>query len=281
MATVGTARRDHSVRNYFALAFLVSWGGILALGGGLAAIPGPAAPTNPLFPFVYGAMLAGPVAAVLLLTGVIDGRAGFRGLASHLSIRRIDTVSVMVAIFTAPLAIGVVVLALSFVSAQYRPALLTGRGPGIAFGLLVGIGAGFFEELGWTGFAIPRLLARQSVLRTGLIVGGLWALWHVLAVLWGIGPLNGSVPLWIFVPIDLLAILPVYRVLMVWVYDRTGSLALAMVMHASLTSSLLVLGPEGPIGAQLLVYDLLVGGAMWMLVAALALGGLLSRRSAP
>ena len=30
---------------------------------------------------------------------------------------------------------------------------------------------------------------------------------------------------------------------MVWVYDRTGSLLVAMLMHASLTASMLILGP--------------------------------------
>jgi hypothetical protein len=38
---------------------------------------------------------------------------------------------------------------------------------------------------------------------------------------------------------------------------------------------------SGLAGAQLLIYDLLVGGMMWMPVATLALGGLLRRRSAP
>ena len=39
---------------------------------------------------------------------------------------------------------------------------------------------------------------------------------------------------------------------MVWVYDHTQSLVLAMVMHASLTSSVLILDPQGMSGVALL-----------------------------
>ena len=37
----------------------------------------------------------------------------------------------------------------------------------------------FFEELGWTGFAVPELRKRYGILTTGLIVGLLWGVWHV------------------------------------------------------------------------------------------------------
>jgi membrane protease YdiL (CAAX protease family) len=39
--------------------------------------------------------------------------------------------------------------------------------------------AGIGEEFGWRGFALPRLQARHSALVSGLIVGVIWATWHV------------------------------------------------------------------------------------------------------
>ena len=39
------------------------------------------------------------------------------------------------------------------------------------------------EELGWTGFATHRLLATRTVLATGLIVGAIAVLWHILPLL--------------------------------------------------------------------------------------------------
>jgi Type II CAAX prenyl endopeptidase Rce1-like len=38
--------------------------------------------------------------------------------------------------------------------------------------------ATFSEDLGWTGFAIPQLSQRYSVVATGFIVGLLWGVWH-------------------------------------------------------------------------------------------------------
>ena len=71
-----------------------------------------------------------------------------------------------------------------------------------------------------------------------------------------------------------------YRVLMVWVYDRTGSLLVAVLMHASLTASTLILGPLAISGGALLIYGLGLAAAMWVVVAAVALanGGQFSRQ---
>lgn len=44
----------------------------------------------------------------------------------------------------------------------------------------IGLVAGTFEEIGWTGFATPRLLGRQQPFVAGLALGLVWAVWHVL-----------------------------------------------------------------------------------------------------
>jgi len=58
---------------------------------------------------------------------------------------------------------------------------------------------------------------------------------------------------------------------MVWVYDRTGSLLAAILMHASLTASTFILGPAWVSGSALLVYDVALASAWWLVVAAVAL----------
>jgi hypothetical protein len=65
--------------------------------------------------------------------------------------------------------------------------------------------------------------------------------------------------------------LPAYRVLMVWVYDRTGSLLVAMLMHASLSASTFVLSPEKVSGLALVAYNFALGAAWWTVVAAIAI----------
>ena len=64
--------------------------------------------------------------------------------------------------------------------------------------------------------------------------------------------------------------LPAYRVLMVWVYDRTDSLLVAMLMHASLSACTFALGPERVTGLALVGYGLALGAAWWTVVAVIA-----------
>ncbi len=66
---------------------------------------------------------------------------------------------------------------------------------------------------------------------------------------------------------------------MVWVYDRTGSLLVAMLMHLSITASLLILNPLAISGAALLTYSFALAAAVWVVVAAVAMAkrGQLSR----
>jgi uncharacterized protein len=136
------------------------------------------------------------------------------------------------------------------------------------------------EELGWTGFAVPTLLRlRYGVLCTGLIVGLLWGAWHFLVAYWGSGTTSGTLSL----PAVLFYVgsLPAYRVLMVWVYDRTGeSMLVAMLMHAVFSASMLIMQPLGIALVPSLIWNFVLAAALWVLVGAVAVaqGGHLSQQ---
>jgi uncharacterized protein len=140
---------------------------------------------------------------------------------------------------------------------------------------------GIFEELGWTGFAIPRMRQRYGVLGTGLIVGLLWGAWHFPLFVWGSGVTSVALPPALYLLVFLFTWLPVYRVLMVWIYDRTESLLVAILMHISLVASnaILVL-PLALAGVAGVTYDLVWAAMLWVVVAAVAVanGGHLSRQ---
>jgi len=158
---------------------------------------------------------------------------------------------------------------LSVISSDFLPAILAvdNKVAILVLGVVVGVAAGVLEELGWTGFAIPRLLRRHGVVTTGLAVGLLWSLWHVPVVMWGVGNRAGTIPLAVFVVVDGLAGLPAFRVLMVWVYDRTQSVLLAMLMHISLTATTLIVTPRTT-GIDLFACDLAFAVVVWGVVLA-------------
>ncbi|HZM62437.1 MAG TPA: hypothetical protein VFB85_21675, partial [Vicinamibacterales bacterium] len=70
------------------------------------------------------------------------------------------------------------------------------------------------------------------------------------------------------IPVGYLA---AFRVLMVWVYDRTRSVFIAMLMHVSVTASVLILDPTALSGAAALTYIYSVAAVVWAAVAVVAI----------
>ena len=169
---------------------------------------------------------------------------------------------------------------LSLVSPELRPDIVTADNKlGIVVaGMAVGLVVGFFEELGWTGFALPRLRLRYGVFTTGLVMGLLWGVWH-FPLFAGTTDPKGTVPPVLLVAALLFAWLPPYRVLMVWVYDRTQSLLMAVLMHAPISATTYVLASEATSGTALVTQVLIWGAAFWFIVAVVAWvnGGSLTR----
>jgi membrane protease YdiL (CAAX protease family) len=182
----------------------------------------------------------------------------------------------------------VVLLALSLLSPEFLPApVTTGKFAPLLLGIGWGLAGGFFEELGWTGFAVPSLRSRHGVLATGLIVGVLWAVWHLPQGIWTASASSGPIPPILFVIVGFLSsyLIP-YRILMVWVYDRTGSLLVAILMHASLIASSISgfgLAPPSISGVPFLIMFFAFTGLLWLIVAAVTVAhrGQLTQHPSP
>jgi membrane protease YdiL (CAAX protease family) len=279
METVRFFIRSHPLLGYFSLTFAISWGAILIVA---ALSPGGILPTKehyePMVPFLYVAMLAGPSVAGLVLRGLLYGRTGLRELLTGMTRWRVGARWYAAALLTAPLAFAVVLLALSLTSSAFVPGIFTSEEKVTLalMGIVAGIIVGFFEELGWTGFAVPTLLRQgYGVLGTGLIVGSLWGVWHFLVNVLAGDASSGALPVAVYVPAILfasLAWLTAFRVLMVWVYERTdGSLLLAMLMHLSLVASTVVILNPMATGLALAVYNLVWAAALWGAVGVVAM----------
>jgi CAAX protease family protein len=276
MSRMKVSVESHSVPIYFGLAFAISWGGLLGIGG-LGGLSGATWQSDPLLPYLTFAMLGGPSIAGLLLTSLVYGGAGLRRLLSRLLRWRVGARWYALALLSAPVVFTMVHLALSLASPLFLPGIVnrTNRASLLIFGISGALTVGVFEELGWTGFATPRLRRRYSALVTGLIVGVPWGAWHLLTNdIWIASTYSGGLRLSVFVTLNGLSLvigqLPAYRVLMVWVYDRTGSLLVAMLMHASLSASTFILGPERLTGLALVVYGFALAAAWWIVVAVIA-----------
>lgn len=126
------------------------------------------------------------------------------------------------------------------------------------------------KELGWTGFAMPRLRRRHSVLAARLLMGVLWGAWH-LPMFAGSADSSGEIPPALFMATMLISWLLPYRVLMVWVSDRTHSLLVPVLMHIQIVIGQLVLNTEAISGEQRFASLIAYGVALWVVVGAVTL----------
>jgi membrane protease YdiL (CAAX protease family) len=100
----------------------------------------------------------------------------------------------------------------------------------MVFSTVIGGQAG--EEIGWRGYALPRMAARWGLGRSSLLLGGVWAAWHLpLFFMPGRDVQGQSFPLYV-VQVTALS------VAIAWLFGHTrGSLLLAMLMHSAVNQT--------------------------------------------
>lgn len=268
MSIIEAVIKRHSVLIYFTIVFVISWGGaFLILGPG--SFPPSAEEFENLGALFYIAILAGPCLAGILLTGIVDGRPGLRELLARLLRWRADPRWYAVALLPA-LVMTATALLLSLMSPDFRLAILNSNDrAGIVMRALgPALLVGSFEEIGWTGFAVPHLRSRHSIFTTGLAVGVVWGAWH-FPLFWEGDSFSAPLPLALLLT-RLFSWLPPFRVLLVWVHDRTQSLPVVLFMHALVSFISITLSHQTLTCARLLTSLLVLAVTMWLLLAAVA-----------
>lgn len=257
------------VASYFVLVFLIAWGAVVAVVGPRGLMEG-ATPRNWQLMPVFGAMLLGPAVAGLVLLALADGKDGLHDLWMRQRRWRVAPRWYGMALLTTPVLLLAILWPLSMVASQFTPGIFSGDNVigVLAFGLVVGVFAGFMEEIGWTGFVLPRLRCRHAFFAAGLLLGILWGIWHALADYWGTHVEYGD--LWSFRIALWTAALTAYRILMVWVYENARSLLVAQLMHASFTGSQGILVPALAPADHFVWYGVFTI-ALWAMVAGVAL----------
>jgi membrane protease YdiL (CAAX protease family) len=183
-----------------------------------------------------------PAIAALLAAALTGGRGALRELGSRLVRWRVGwqwyvVVILGPAVFSLVVA-GVYTLFGGSWAEAAPPAILAG--PLLLLPLFLAILTltdGLGEELAWRGFALPRLLTRYNALVASVVLGVIWALWH-LPLLWTEGNGMFHLPVWLLL-LDLTA----KAILFTWVFLHTrGSVLIAMLFHGA--TNLFLVSPE-------------------------------------
>jgi membrane protease YdiL (CAAX protease family) len=208
---------------------------------------------------MFPAMLLGPTVAGVILTRIVDGKRGLRDLVSRMLCWRFS-IRWYAVLLVPPILVVTSLLSLTtIVSTSYAPNRFL-------IGIFFGVPAGFLEEIGWTGFAFPKLCLQKNALAASVILGVLWSTWH-LPVIDHLGTATPHGASWFSFFVTFAAAMTAIRVLISWIYTNTNSVLLAQLMHVSSTASLVIFSPPSVTARQEVIWYALYATLLWLAVA--------------
>ncbi len=221
--------KQHSMISFFILTLAISWSIELVL---VASAQGWIATSIPFA--IHYLVSLGPLLAAFTMTGIIGGAGGLRELWSRITKWRVGTIGVTFA-FLSPLVLfaltAVIVWALSggewpdvqrLTEINYLPNL------GIGALILWLATFGFGEEIGWRGYALPRLQKGHRALSATLLLGVMWVVWHVPAFFYLDTYVNLGLAAFPMFALGVLA----GAIVLTWLYNTTGgSVLMVAVWH--------------------------------------------------
>jgi membrane protease YdiL (CAAX protease family) len=240
----------------------IGWFLAIGIGANLAAalttLPGRIEVTQFDLP-VDGSVgtILGVGVAAFVVTAAADGREGVADLVRRCLRWRVPVRWYLLALFGVPVATTLLAVVIFGREGLASPSTALAVLP---LFLLQLVFFNFVEEIGWTGFFQDRLRDHYSPLKLSAVVAFPWAVWHVPDYLAEEG--------W---TLTALAVAPVFlafetillffaRVLIVWLYSRTGrSVLLVGIFHASFDATITKLSREVIPGSDAVRFLIVIG----------------------
>lgn len=182
-------------------------------------------------------MVHAPTIAAMIVVYSDERFLGLRNLFRQLKYWRYNFKWYLRALLIFPLSILVSLFLISFFVQSIAPTLFLSV---LAFGTFF---SALWEEIGWTGYATPRILKRYRPLKAAIAFGVIHTFWHLASDYWGSSLYYGSLYLYTIHFLLWMAGLIILRMIIFWIYIRTGSLVLGWLTHFSYTGGQLFLVP--------------------------------------
>lgn len=209
--------QKHQLISFFVLAYAIQYGAIYASMWF----------DIPFFGFIWLLSVANPTISAMILSAIIGGLPEVQRLLQGFTRWNVGLRWYLgaLSLLLLPLTIALIYQALG----NQAPALAAGATATTLFNqfIFTFFSGPCLEETGWRGFALPRLQGRFNALVSSLILGVIWACWHI--PLWFHPETSNRIP---FLPFLLLNV--TLTTFMTWLYNNTkGSLIIAILAHFS------------------------------------------------
>lgn len=249
---MSTAIGRYPLASFFVLACVLSW--VLWTPFVLLGDAGGVAST---ISWILGGF--GPLAAGLAVKRVTGGRAEAREFLRRIFIWRHKPRWYVLALLLPIVLYAVAALVYQVVIGApqaHEPPPLYVYPLALLYAAVLGGGQ---EEPGWRGFALPELLSRYTPFVSSLVLGAIWALWHV-PLFFAPAATQSTFPFeWYFV--NTLALSMIFT----WLFLKTGgSVLLAIVLHAGVNA------PSGWVFPELFESYALFAAVTWVAAVVLA-----------
>ena len=235
MENSGSATVRYLIK-YFTLAFGFSW--LFWLPAVLATRDSLSVVVPNLAWVVIGAH--GPLFAAGILTYRAGGWQAVRQLIRS-GFRLRMSIAWWLIILLLPVLLSGAAVWLNVVLNGYRPDTTLWSQPWmipLTFLFLFFLGGSFQEEIGWRGYALPRLIHMWNPLIASLFLGVIWGVWHL--PLFFISGVSQS-----FMPFSIFLLLTIaFSIFFTWFYLKTDrNLFSALLFHTAINTSLSVFPP--------------------------------------
>ena len=239
---------------FFILTFIVSWAIEIPLALQAQGLIRPVIPMG-----LHYLASFGPLVSAVVVTLITRGARGVAVLLSGLGRWKVRPIYWIVAVAAPCVVFAVLVLAMRLAQGAWPSMALLGQPDYLpAIGiiptlLLWTVTFGVGEEVGWRGFALPRLQAGRAAFSASMLLGAFWAVWHLPALFYRDTYLEMGL---LVIPM-LLTVAAVGSTVYTWMYNGTGgSLLLLVVLHGLF--DFFSVWPAGVIGPGMVMTVLLV-----------------------
>lgn len=220
----------HPLVTYFVLAYAISWSFMLPVA---ASAQGFVSWPIPFSLYYFGSF--GPMLSALVVTGLTADGSGIRALLGRIAKWRVGRGYVAFTLLGPMVFFALAAIVGRVLTGNWPDLYLLGEADYLPYHGLAGVLAlwlltyGLGEEVGWRGFALPHLQRGRSALSAALILGVLWAFWHLPAFFFRDTYIEMG---FVGFPVFLVSLASA-SVILAWLYNSTsGSLLMVILFHA-------------------------------------------------